>query len=94
MTVEVVDANGRIVGITATDSLGHYTLDGLVSGNYFARTRNTLGLLNQVYGGGPCANSCAPLNGTPITVNGTVITSAIDFQLLPSDALFINGFEE
>jgi len=94
VTVEVVDANGRIVGITATDSLGHYTLDGLVSGNYFARTRNTLGLLNQVYGGGPCANSCAPLNGTPITVSGTVITSAIDFQLLPSDALFINGFEE
>ena len=93
VTVFVVDSAGRAVGSGQSDSLGNYSVDGLVAGNYYARTSNTLGLQDQLFGGAPCATGCDPLLGTPISVQGTNSTSAINFNLNQLEPLFRNGFE-
>ena len=93
VTVFVVDSAGRAVGSGQSDSLGNYSVDGLVAGTYYARTSNTLGLQDQLFGGAPCATGCDPLLGTPISVQGTNTTNAINFNLNQLEPLFRNGFE-
>ena len=93
VTVLVVDSAGRAVGSGQSDSLGNYSVDGLIPGTYFARTSNALGLQDQLFGGATCAAGCNPLLGTAISVVGTNSTSAIDFSLNQPDPLFRNGFE-
>jgi hypothetical protein len=93
VTVRVVDVAGRVVGNAQSDSLGHYVVDGLAPGTYFARTINVLGLQDQVYGGATCGTGCNPLSGTPINVAGTNTTLDINFSLSQPVAVFANGFE-
>jgi hypothetical protein len=93
VSVLVVDSAGRTVGSAQSDSLGNYQIDGLIAGNYFARTSNSLGLQDQLFGGATCAVGCNPLLGTPIAVSGTILTPAIDFGLSQPDPIFRDGFE-
>lgn len=95
VTVLVFDGAGRLVGSAQSDSLGSYSVDGLVPGSYYARTSNTQGLQDRLFGGAVCATGCNPLLGTAITVTGTALTPGIDFglALLDPDVLFRNGFE-
>ena len=93
VTVIVVDSAGLSVGSGQSDSLGNYSVDGLVAGTYYARTSNTLGLQDQLFGGAACAAGCNPLLGTAISVVGTNTTNSIDFSLNQPDPLFRNGFE-
>ncbi len=93
VTVLVVDSAGRAVGSGQSDSLGNYSVDGLVPGTYFARTSNALGLQDVLFGGATCAVGCNPLLGTAISVVGTNSTGAVDFSLNQPDPLFRNGFE-
>ncbi len=93
VTVLVVDSAGRPVGSGQSDSLGNYAVDGLVAGNYYARTSNAMGLQDQLFGGTACATGCNPLLGTAISVLGTNTTNAINFNLNLSDQMFRDGFE-
>jgi hypothetical protein len=93
VSVQLFDSVGRSVGAAQSDSLGNYTIDGLVPGTYFARTSNLLGLQDVLFGGAVCAAGCNPLTGTPINVIGTTTTPSIDFGLPQQVELFKNGFE-
>lgn len=91
--VELYDGAGRLAGFGQSDSLGNYRIDGLVPGNYFARTVNVLGLQDLLFGGNTCGAGCNPLTGTAITVAGVATTPAINFSLPQNDLLLRNGFE-
>lgn len=91
--VEIYDASGRLAGTARTNSLGVYSIDGLPAGNYYARTRNNLGLEDRLYGGAVCVSGCNPLSGTVIAVPAVNQVSNIDFLLALPDALFRNGYE-
>jgi FIMAH domain len=82
--VVVYSAAGmRLTGGT-TDGTGVYrTSEGLPTGTYYARTENSLGLVNKVYNDVTCSTSCVPTAGTPIGVTAGSTTLGIDFALEP-----------
>jgi len=82
-TLEVYTPTGRLVGLGYTDGSGAYTiLTGLAPGNYFVKTVNTVGLIDEVYPDIACVG-CTPQTGvgTAVTVTGTAVTTGIDFVL-------------
>ena len=91
--VEIYAANGVLAGTATTNSQGVFAINGLPAGNYFARTRNNLGLADRLFGGGVCDVSCNPLDGSPIAVPVSNQIGNIDFVLLRPDPLFNDGFE-
>ena len=91
--VDLYDAAGTPAGTFQTDSLGRFAANGLPPGNYYARTRNVLGLQDLLYGGPPCVGNCNVLGGTAIPTSVGNEPQNIDFVLTLADALFKNGFE-
>ena len=84
VNVAIVDASGRSFTSGTTNAFGQYlTSSGLPAGTYFARTNNSLGYLNERFGGTLCIGNCLVTGGTPITVTGTATTAGIDFVLAP-----------
>jgi hypothetical protein len=82
VSIQVVDTSGRYVASGYTDSAGAYlTGTGLPPGTYFARTSNSAGYVNELFGGAPCVSSCVVTSGTPIAVFGAGVGSGIDFAL-------------
>ena len=81
--VNVYDSVGNPVGLGATtDSWGVYVMRGLPAGTYYLRTSNTLGFLDELYGGRPCAQGlCTVTSGTAVTVTGTATTDGVNFEL-------------
>src|SRR5262249_12140875 len=71
--VSVYNAMGAFVTSAATSSTGTYTILGLPSGSYYARTSNSLGYTDGLYGGGSCLN-CSVTTGTPIAVTAGATT--------------------
>jgi 5-hydroxyisourate hydrolase-like protein (transthyretin family) len=81
VSVNVYDANGAFVDSTLTDAGGNYlTNNGLPTGNYFVRTSNQLGYINQLYTNAQCLE-CAVTAGTAIAVNAGATTTGINFSL-------------
>lgn len=91
--VDIYDSAGRLSGTATTNSQGVYSINGLPAGNYFARTRNNVGLQDRLFGGSVCGAGCNPLNGTAIAVPASAQIGNIDFVLTLPDPLFANGFE-
>jgi quercetin dioxygenase-like cupin family protein len=82
LTVTVVDPSGLTVSTGTTNALGEYISGaGLPTGNYYVRTNNNLGLINELYAGVSCATGCVLATGTivPVTVGST--TTNINFGL-------------
>jgi 5-hydroxyisourate hydrolase-like protein (transthyretin family) len=87
VTVKIVDANGKLVSTSSTDSAGGYQSNGgLPTGNYFVRTSNSLGYLDKVYNNTVCV-ACDPRLGTAVAVSGTATTSEINFSLAPGGSV-------
>jgi len=77
-------SSGGYLNPVWTDSSGVYVFSGLVvSGNYYARTSNWQGFIDQLYDGIPCADGCTVTSGTPIAVTVGATTRGIDFRLAP-----------
>ncbi|MCB1599868.1 MAG: carboxypeptidase regulatory-like domain-containing protein [Xanthomonadales bacterium] len=93
VSVEIYAANGYLAGTATSNSQGVYAINGLPAANYFARTRNNIGLADRLFGGGACGAGCNPLSGTAIAVPASAQIGNIDFTLLLPDPLFGNGFE-
>lgn len=93
VTVEIVDANNQAAGSFTTDSLGHYAVDGLPAGSYYARTRNNLGLQDILYGGAACNGNCNIRSSNPIPTAVGSEPQNINFVLQLPDPLFKDGFE-
>ena len=69
--VQIYDASGSFAGFGSTDGTGQYTLGGLPTGTYFARTfASSAGYINELYDDLPCFPSCDVTTGTPIAVAG------------------------
>ncbi len=81
--IDFYDAAGAWVSSATPDAAGAYTSStGLAPGDYFAKTDNWWGHIDELYDDIPCAAGCTVTNGTPIVVAGG-ITTGIDFALDP-----------
>lgn len=82
VSVSAVDAGNVSFGSGFTDASGNYTVSGLPGGTFFARTFNSIGLIDQAYDGVPCQN-CSAFGTTPIPVTVGAQTTGINFVLAP-----------
>ena len=76
-------STGSSVTNLLTNACGIYNISGLVPGTYFARTSNTIRLIDELYDNIPCpGGACTVTTGTPIAGlgGGTAIAS---FALTP-----------
>lgn len=76
-------ANVRVATGQADGSGNFVTSEGLPPDTYFARSDNSVGLVNQVHAGIDCFVVCDPTTGTGIALSGTGITGGINFALTP-----------
>lgn len=84
VTVSIWNGSGIRVASGVTDGSGIYaTSGGLPTGTYYARTENSLGLVNKIYFDIACSSMCDPSSGTPIALAAPATTSGIDFALDP-----------
>jgi hypothetical protein len=79
--ITVHDSTGREVADASTDSTGAFTVSGLPTGTYYARTEDVDGYIDEMYGGAVCPVFCRVTAGTPIAVTTGAVTSGIDFSL-------------
>jgi carboxypeptidase family protein len=82
VSVSLVTSTGSFVSSNSTDGQGNYTLSGIVPGDYFLKTFNSRGYIDQVYNGLDCVN-CTVSAGTPITITQGVVVTGKDFALNP-----------
>jgi hypothetical protein len=81
--VHVHDLAGNWIQSTHTGANGTYTMKvGLPTGNYFARTSNGRGYVNEVHSNVPCIGACEFDTASPIAVTVGSTTSGIDFALI------------
>lgn len=91
--IQVFDAQGRLAGKSAVDSLGNWMVDGLPDGDYYVLLRTDL--LEQyddyVVGSGACV-SCDPTTGTGFTISGSSNEQAGSLVLTRGDIIFQSDF--
>ena len=82
-TIQFFSQAGLLAGSVSTDAGGNYTLpDGLVAGDYYARTTNSAGYINRLYDAvPPCFPTCTPTSGTAIPVPAAGMAGNVDFAL-------------
>jgi hypothetical protein len=81
VVVQVFTASGAVFGTAVTDDNGVYVAQGLATGNYYVRTFNGLGLLDELYNNVPCPGFCPLTGGTQVFVGVGGNTSGINFSL-------------
>jgi uncharacterized repeat protein (TIGR01451 family) len=81
--VEIYNSTGTLVATVMTRNLttGYFASPGLPAGNYYLRTRNTLGFKDVLYNGQTCVGDCNVLLGTPVTVVNGQPTAGIILAL-------------
>ena len=80
--VHVHDLSGNWIQSTGTDSNGDYLMKvGLPTGNYYSRTSNGQGYVNEVHSDVPCIGACEFDSATSIAVTQGSTTTGIDFAL-------------
>ena len=80
--VEAFTTGGSRAGSASTDASGWYTIIGLATGAYYARTSNSLSYLDELYDDLPCPGSnCTVTSGTAVGVTAGAATASIDFGL-------------
>ena len=83
VSIYVYDHSGDYFGSAGTAADGSYTVVyALPTGNFFARTNSSLGLLDKLFDDIPCpSGDCTITDGTPIGVVQGMTTPAVDFVL-------------
>jgi hypothetical protein len=77
----VFNSAGTLITSSNTDPSGNYiSRGGLPAGNYFVRTANNQGLIDELFNGMECAG-CDVTTGTPVAVTLGATTNGIDFAL-------------
>ena len=76
-TVEIYNAVGSQVASDATDELGDWQVDGLSAGQYFVRTRNSLGLVDKAFPNADC-NGCVITATEPVDL--TMVQERTDLR--------------
>ncbi|MGE0394889.1 MAG: collagen binding domain-containing protein, partial [Vicinamibacterales bacterium] len=84
VVVSVFDQNGAPVATGTTDATGAYAVAGLAVGQYYLRTTNSQGFIDELFNNISCALGCATVaSGDAVTVAAAAATT-VDFALLPS----------
>ena len=83
----VFDSNWNWIGVTKTDENGQYTTTGLVTGDYYIRTKNNQGYVDEVYDNIPCLGVWPPEGAKIIHVEKGVDTPNINFALEPGGSI-------
>ena len=82
VALQFYDAAGAYVTSGSTNGAGQYLSNaGLPAGDYYARTFNDSGFVDELYDDIPCPGGCTVTTGTPITVSSGATTSGVDFGL-------------
>ncbi|MGB5162492.1 MAG: hypothetical protein WBP10_17220 [Thermoanaerobaculia bacterium] len=82
VNVYFYDDSGNYITSASTDASGDYTnYAGFPTGNYFLRTWNDDGYINELYDDMLCVGGCTPTDGTPVGVTSGSTTTGIDFAL-------------
>ena len=82
VSVEAFTASGSRAGVATTDASGAYTIIGLSTGTYYARTSGSLLYLDELYDGLPCPDGgCTVAEGTGVNVTAGAATVNVDFGL-------------
>ncbi len=89
MLIDLYDASGNHLNYEFPDTDGNYSsLIGLPQGNYFLKTINFNGFVDQLYDAFPCvASRCNPLLGTPVFVEPDNNAQNVDFPLEKGSAI-------
>jgi hypothetical protein len=82
----VIDPQGAIVAIARADVAGNWISPGLPAGNYYARSRNLLGFIDEIFDNQTCY-WCDVNPGSVIAVTAGNDVTDIDFALLPGARL-------
>jgi ELWxxDGT repeat protein len=78
----LVTFSGRAGYRAETDGAGHFEVENVWAGRYFATTFDPAGRYqSEILGSGPCGRACDATSGTPIDVNEGVSIRGIDFAL-------------
>ncbi len=80
-TVQVYNSTAVPVAQIATNPSGNYELSNVPNGNFFVRTQNSLGFINEVFNNHACGGYCDILNGDAVTISGGVPVGLIDFSI-------------
>ncbi|HPK70420.1 MAG TPA: carboxypeptidase regulatory-like domain-containing protein [Vicinamibacterales bacterium] len=83
VSVFVYNAAGIQVGVGYTNASGAYAVGGLAGGTYYARTGNSYGFVDELFGFQPCPMGvCPPVtSGDAIEVTAGATTRGISFWL-------------
>ena len=80
--IEVYDALGNFISVVQTAVDGSYALSSLGAGEYHVRSRNSLGLVDQLNDGTACvAAACRVRNSDPIVLSEGGVVSNVDLTL-------------
>jgi len=81
--VEIFNSQGTFVSYGYSDFSGNYqSYGGLAAGNYFARTDNYQGFIDELFDNILCPDEgCDPTSGTAIAVSTGADTGNVDFAL-------------
>ena len=83
--VSLYDTAGVLFNTGLPDATGHYVINDLPPGTYFAQSSN-YEYVQQTWQAIDCTQSCAATLGTPISINTGDTVSGIDFNLVQLDA--------
>ena len=83
VTVNIFNSTGEFVASGSTNTSGQYISgNGLPTGPYYARTKNSSAWVNELYDNQICiGDECDVTAGTPITVTAGATTQNINFAL-------------
>jgi hypothetical protein len=80
-TVQVYDSNGIAFAQTATNPSGNYEVTNIADGNFFVRTRNDEGYIDELFNNRPCNGYCDILSGNAVAIAGGVSVGLVNFDL-------------
>lgn len=78
--IRLFNSSGSFIAQTFTNGVGAYITAALPPGNYFVRTANTSGFIDELYNNAPCV-PCTQSQGTAVTVVTAGLKGGIDFAL-------------
>lgn len=87
--LDILDSANNHLGFEFTDADGNFsTRVGLTSGNYFIKSLNQTGYVDEIYNNIPCiASQCNASQGTPIPLNPGDHTTDVNFNLDPGGTI-------
>jgi hypothetical protein len=81
LQVQVFNSSGTFLGGVNTNNSGVYTTSGFAPGNYFLRTNNNAGFIDELYDNITWAGGDVT-TGTPVAVTTGITTPGINFALV------------